>query len=341
MVAGAGEAEVLAETFDLDAAGIIFGETQEGRADARVFAPVFDEEQQDVRRGVFEERRDERRQQSGVVVNRDHDRERRLGRGLGAEAGPDGLLPDVRAQFADEPAYRGCGRLPSGEEAGVQEQGVPARRHRVGRKGRASRGEAPPFAPADRAVVQERGREAASRDIGIDPGVEVAVEEPAAGGGHEVAGEPERLMRGSARDGGKGAGDADGGAQQPKEPDSAGEGFPEDGEGDFRRGGPTGRGERAEKDPHEAGNDVRRRRIGNIKPGAVVGEGGFGDQPIPEGAAREPFKDIENEMVHFIGRNALCGKRAETGGEEVAEPRRERCGNHGLVFSPAVAGILE
>ena len=154
VVAGAGEAEVFVEAFDPHAAGMLRGEAEQRGTDARVVATVLDEEQKDVGRRVFKERRDERRQQFGVVVDRNDDRQRRLRRRLRAEAPSDGLRPQVRAQFAPKAAERLRVRLPSGKEAGVQEQGVLARGDRVGRKGGAGRGEATPFAPAVRAVVQ-------------------------------------------------------------------------------------------------------------------------------------------------------------------------------------------
>ena len=86
----------------------------------------------------------------------------------------------------------------------MEEQGIFGGGEDVRRERRAGRGEAPPFAPAVRAVVQERGGEAAGRGIRVGPCVEVAVEEPAAGRGREVVREAER--RAGRPDGGGGLG---------------------------------------------------------------------------------------------------------------------------------------
>ena len=257
-----------------------------------------------------------------MVVNRDYDGERRLWGGLGAEASANGIIPQVRAQLADEAAYRACARLSSGEKAHMKEQWIFAWRDREWRKLGKRRGEAPAFPPALRAVVQERGGEMTSRDGRVSPDIEVAVEEPAAHRRHEVAGKKRRLARGSTGNAEKRAGDPKGCAKQPQDANAAGDGVTEDGKWDLRRSLPTGWGELAGKDLDKASDDVRGGRGLDVEPGAEVGEGRLVGKGVAELTMSESLERGGDERRLFL----CLGRRTEFGNGQVTECGRKKSG---------------
>jgi len=245
VVACAGESGVLVEAFDPDAFRVGGGEPPEHRADARVAAAVLDEKQEDVRRRVLEERRDERRQELRVVVDRDDDGERSHGRGLGAGAA-DGRGADLRAephraQNVHQLQRTGGGGADARSEApGVRDQRIGGGgivvvvAARIGGGGDGGVEEpvrdAPPRPPSVEAIVEQGRGEMDGRHLRMRPAIVVAVEQARPAGGEDVLEEadagqpilPERVE--------KPAKHADGGTEPLENPVPPGESRPKGGQ---------------------------------------------------------------------------------------------------------------